>query len=155
VKFEVATIKRNTSGERRVDIGGPSPDKFQASNVWLRFLIQWAWNVKGYQIEGGPGWAGSERYDINATKDPAAGLEQTKLMLQALLEDRFQLTLHPETKESQVYELVAAKGGIKLQASKDGSCVAPPNTPPSPGRDPTRDCGFMAMSPRNVEGTAI
>lgn len=110
--------------------------------------------MKGFQILGGPGWAASDRYDISATKDAAFGLEQTKLMLQALLEDRFQLMLHRETKESQVYALVAAKDGIKLRASAEGSCLPRSRTAPV-DQAPKKVCGYLAFSPAGVDGTAI
>ena len=56
-QFDVASIKLNTSGARAVSIGASSPHAFKAENVWLRFLIETAWNVKDYQLSGGPGWA--------------------------------------------------------------------------------------------------
>lgn len=152
-KFEVASIKRDTNGQSRVNIGG-SPDRFQAQNVWLRFLIQWAWNVKDFQISGGPGWAGSDRYDINATKGATAGLEQTRLMLQSLLEDRFQLKLHRESKESQVYALMPAKSGMKLRPSSEGSCI-PRSQAAGQATDPKKLCGHVEWSRRSVEGTSI
>ena len=46
------------------------------------------------------------------------------LSVKALLEDRFHLKVHRETKEGPVYDLVVAKGGIKFQHSKEGNCVA-------------------------------
>jgi uncharacterized protein (TIGR03435 family) len=55
------------------------------------------------------------------------------LLMQALLEDRFKLKVHHETRELPVYELTTAKNGAKLPPPKDGSCVSPdPNAPPSP-----------------------
>jgi hypothetical protein len=65
-EFDVATIKPNRGGARDVRIGAASPGRFNAENVWLRFIIQVAWNVKDFQVLGGPGWAASDRYDINA-----------------------------------------------------------------------------------------
>src|SRR6185312_8482660 len=57
-------------------------------------------------------------------------------MMQALLEDRFKLKLHHETRDLPVYELTAAKSGVKLQGSKEGSCISPaPNGPPLFGQD--------------------
>jgi len=54
-------------------------------------------------------------------------------MLQALLEDRFRLKVHRETKEGSIFELTAAKGGSKLRPLQEGSCVAAdPNSPPRP-----------------------
>jgi uncharacterized protein (TIGR03435 family) len=151
-KFDVASIKRNVTGARRVSIGGISPARFSAENVWLGFLIQWAWNVRAYQISGGPGWAASERYDISATKDPNSGLDQTRLMVQALLQDRFQLKLHRETRESQAYVLLPGKGEPKLHPAKEGACVPKDSAGDS---DPRKVCGFLSFSPSSVDGTAI
>ena len=157
-EFEVASIKLNTSGARAVSIGG-SPGTFRAENVWLRFLIETAWNVKDFQVSGGPDWAISNRYDINAKAEGNANFEQMRPMLQKLLEDRFQLALHREARELPVYALVAAKGGIKLKASRKENCVtrdpkAPP-TAPVPGQKIPTVCGAMATSPRSLNGTAI
>jgi uncharacterized protein (TIGR03435 family) len=85
---------------------------------------------------GGPGWIESERYEIEAKAEGTADRAQLFLMLQSLLEDRFQLKIHRETRELPTYSLVATKGGPKLPAPKEGSCVtidpgAPP--PPPPG----------------------
>jgi uncharacterized protein (TIGR03435 family) len=116
-QFEVASIKPNFGMERKVSIGATSPGTFKAENVWLRFLIQMAWNVKDFQVSGGPGWAGSDRFDIVARTDGRAGFEQMRPMLQTLLEDRFRLVFHRESKELPVYALVAGRGGFKLHAS--------------------------------------
>jgi uncharacterized protein (TIGR03435 family) len=156
-QFEVASVKPNTGAGRGIQIGSPSPGRFHAENVWLRLLIQTAWNVQDFQVSGGPGWAGSDRYDIDATTGGKTPFEQTRLMLQALLEERFQLVLHRESKEFPVYELTAAKGGLKIQASKDGDCVtrSPEMPAPVPGQAPPRYCGSSSFSPRSLDGAAI
>ena len=66
-QFEVVSVKPNTGGDRAVRIGSPSPGRFHAENVWLRFLVQTAWNVKDFQVSGGPAWAASDRFNIDAT----------------------------------------------------------------------------------------
>lgn len=53
-------------------------------------------------------------------------------MLQALLEDRFKLKIHHETREGPVYALTLARGGSKLKPFKDGSCTQMPSTFPVP-----------------------
>lgn len=156
-QFDVVSIKPNTSREHAVQIGAPSPGRFRAENVWLRFLIQVAWNVKDYQVSGGPGWAASDRFDIDATTAGTATFEQMRAMLQALLENRFRLALHRESKELPVYELIVPRAPIKLPLPKEGSCVAQsPNSPPPPpgGHSPTV-CGSISFSPRSLNGTAI
>jgi hypothetical protein len=51
-EFDVASIKPDTSGARDMRIGAASPGRFNAENVWLRFMIQPAWNVKDFQLLG-------------------------------------------------------------------------------------------------------
>jgi bla regulator protein blaR1 len=78
-------------------------------------MIIFAYDVKDFQVSGGPGWANSETYDIVAKGDGNATRPQLRLMLQALLKDRFKLALRQETKDAPIYELVVAKGGLKIQ----------------------------------------
>ena len=144
-QFDVASVKPHPGFDRPVSIGSPSPGRFRAENVWLRFLIQMAWNVKDFQVSGGPAWASSDRFDINAKTAANARFEEMRPMLQALLEDRFQLLLHRDSKELPVYALVPAKGGLKLRASGEGDCS--PQT--------RSDCGSMMTSPRSINATAI
>jgi uncharacterized protein (TIGR03435 family) len=72
---------------------------------------------------GGPTWLTSQRYQIDAKAAATASRGQMFLMLQSLLEDRFQLKIHRDTKEMPVFALVANKGGLKLPPPKDGVCV--------------------------------
>jgi uncharacterized protein (TIGR03435 family) len=77
--------------------------------------MQQAYGIRDFQIVGGPAWLGTERYDITAKPEDAANQEQVKLMVQALLADRFKLEFHRETKELPTYALVVGKGGPKLK----------------------------------------
>jgi len=86
-RFEVASIKPKNGADRTVYLAAPSPGTFRAENVWLRFLVQIAWDVRNYQVVGGPGWTGSDRYDINAKAEGRLNFNQMKPMLKALLEE--------------------------------------------------------------------
>ena len=110
--FDVASVKANRSGE----IGGrmgpqPADGSFTASNIPLRDLVQFAYDYPQQQIEGLPGWALAERFDIVAKGDatapeaPVAGLDGIALRLRTLLADRFMLETHTETRQAPVYEL--------------------------------------------------
>jgi uncharacterized protein (TIGR03435 family) len=88
----------------------------------VKYLIQLAYSVEDYQIEGAPGWiAGDPAYRVEAK---AASVDATRddlnAMLQTLLADRFQLKLRREMRDFQVYSLVVDKGGPKLRPLKDG-----------------------------------
>jgi len=96
-------------------------------------------------ISGGPDWINSERYEINAKADGNAGREMMNgPMLQALLEDRFRLKIHSETRETPVYALTTTKGGPRLSPFKEGSCApagtAQPSEPDAKNEKPR--CGF-------------
>lgn len=127
--FEVASIKVNKSGAGGGTFG-PRGNMLVATNITLDALVQYAYGPPGgqmlhQQLVGGPDWLRSERFDIQAR---APGEErvtpaQLRAMLQPLLEDRFQLKLHRETRELPVYNLVVEKQGPK--PSED-------QTPPEP-----------------------
>jgi uncharacterized protein (TIGR03435 family) len=77
----------------------------------------WAYRIREFQLAGGFGWVDSAKYDIAAKAEGDASPDQMRLMLQTLLEERFQLKLRHETKEHPLYVLVAAKTGLKLRES--------------------------------------
>jgi uncharacterized protein (TIGR03435 family) len=77
-----------------------------------------------FPIDGLPAWTRSDRYDIEAKADGDAKQEMMRgPMMQALLEDRFQLKVHHETREVPVYLLTVAKNGPKMPPFQEGSCV--------------------------------
>ncbi|HEY3825200.1 MAG TPA: TIGR03435 family protein [Bryobacteraceae bacterium] len=116
--FEVASIKRNQTGERprmTASTGG----LMRATNETLKYLIEWAYNVQDYQISGGPKWIDSAGYDIVAKPEHAYTPSQETIgygrqLVQSLLEDRFKLIIQHTKKELPVYALVAGKDGPKL-----------------------------------------
>jgi uncharacterized protein (TIGR03435 family) len=129
--FEVATIKpTGPSPDGHTHINYPPGDRFSASNITLLALMQWAYGMPEKQILDGPSWLGSARFDISAKADGGdqgdrfKGLtgeqdrDLKRRMVQALLADRFRLKLHQETRALAAYDLVVAKGGLKMQPSK-------------------------------------
>jgi uncharacterized protein (TIGR03435 family) len=96
------------------------------------------WNSHGLplEVEGGPSWIGSDQYIVEAKT--SANVPKSVLqgpMLRAILEDRFQLKTHRETRDVPVYELTVAKGGLKLQRPGDLACTEPLfGGPPREGR---------------------
>ncbi|MFY9728856.1 MAG: M56 and DUF3738 domain-containing protein [Bryobacteraceae bacterium] len=122
-RFEVASVKRNISAPHHMIVRPRPGGGMFAENAPLIMLIENAYSVQAFQISGGPSWIQSDGYDIEAKVDGKAGRAETFLMLRSLLEDRFQLKLHRETKELPVYALTVAKSGLKLQQPKEGSCI--------------------------------
>jgi len=127
-RFEVASVKPNKSGENGMRIGMSPNGRFQATNVTVQSLIQNAYNVRPFQVSGGPGWLTSDRFDIVATvgheiKPTAAGPPPELIqMVKNLLADRFQLAVHTETREAPVYNLEIARDG-RLGPNFKGSNV--------------------------------
>jgi uncharacterized protein (TIGR03435 family) len=121
LEFEVASVKPSGPSGEQFRIGSWPGGRFTATDANLKRLIQTAYDVRSHQISGGPNWLESAKFDIEAKADAAtpippgsAGAQQIRSMVQSLLEERFKLSVHRETREEQVYELVVAKGGAKL-----------------------------------------
>src|SRR5262249_48215058 len=74
-----------------------------------------AFRIRDFQLSGElPGWTLNDRFDIDAKTARPGSDDQTLLMLQRLLAERFQLKFHWESKESTVYFLTVARGGLKM-----------------------------------------
>lgn len=161
--FEVASIRPAAPDARGMFIHPGPGDGVTITNMTLKEIIVLAWRVQPFQISGGPAWLDSVHYDVVAK--PAAKPQQTEipLMLQSLLEDRFQLMLHHETKELPIYALVVArkdgKLGSRLTKSKEGSCTPPDASKPppllKPGERPTLGCGGSMMGPGGVTAVSV
>jgi uncharacterized protein (TIGR03435 family) len=95
------------------------------------------------KIEGGPSWVNTDRYQIDAKAEGAPGIGTVSgPMMQALLEERFQLKVRRETREVPVYALVVAKSGLKVPAAKVGCFTLGSGPPPwKPGETPPPICG--------------
>ncbi len=122
--FDVVSIKPNKSSSGNNNSTSFSSESFSATNVSVKMLLEDAYDVKQDLIYGLPGWASSDRFDINAKiVEPDLELlkkltpKQAEGMLQAILVDRFQLKVHTETKTLPVYEMVVVKDGPKFKAS--------------------------------------
>ena len=147
--FEVISIKPTAPSQNFIRGGGARGDRYTMSGASLRMLLQNAYQRPStggpagqLQIIGGPSWIDSDRYDIQATADCSHGVlsrDQVQLMVQSMLEDRFQLKVHMETRELPIYNLVVAKDGPKLKTSED-------QTPPAAG-GPPQPCGPVPDAP--------
>lgn len=119
-QFEVASVKRAEGGTPPGDIPrnmDTSPGHFAMRNVALRFALEWAYDLKDWEIAG-PEWIKvEERYDIAAKAPGPATDEQMRPMLQALLLERFRMKVHRETRDTNVYVLVRGKGEPKVKAA--------------------------------------
>jgi len=134
LKFEVASIKPTPPGGDGSLFSFVPGGGIEAHNVTLLQLVTFAYDLRDFQVTGGPGWVRSERYEILAKPEHLEGpsdfrhmtdsqreifMGQTRTRVQALLVERFQLTIHKELKELPTYAMTVAKGGVKMQESKE------------------------------------
>jgi uncharacterized protein (TIGR03435 family) len=134
-EFEVASVKPSSSNDPRTLLQVLPGGGLRTSGATVRFLVTQAYQVRSFQVLDGPGWIGSDRFDIIATVDrskPGADgpADPTKLTaaqlsnmqnqmrprLAALLAERFGLKVHREMREQPIYEFVVTKGGVKMEA---------------------------------------
>ena len=116
--FAVASI-RPSAGEVQFEHDGKTeitPGTLTMRDVTLATCIKFAYGVKDSQISG-PEWLQSEHFDILAKADAPVAEDQLKLMMQALLADRFKLSFHRQSKELSAYAMTVAKGGAKRKES--------------------------------------
>ena len=116
----------------------------------MKNLILLAYGLSDFQLAGGPAWIDAERYDVKAKTDSntTVGFAHGAPIVQALLEDRFRLKVHHETREGAVYFLTVAKSGLKMPQSKEGSCrnldlnhMPPPSGPDDASAPKVANCG--------------
>jgi len=134
--FEVASIKPSDPDAKGSQIRFMPGGGLNMTNVPVRALITFAYDVRDFQVSGGPGWVGTERFDVTARPEHAAAealqdlgemtddqrktvREQMGERLRGLMADRFHLVVHKETKEQPIYALVLAKNGPKLKEVKE------------------------------------
>jgi uncharacterized protein (TIGR03435 family) len=117
-EFTVATIKPSRPDAPRGGYGFRGQD-VTTTNVTVNWMIKLAYNVHARQIEGGPAWLDSTKYDTVGRPDTPGqpSRDQMKLMIQKLLADRFQLKFHTEKRELSVYAMVVLKTGAKITVS--------------------------------------
>ena len=170
-RFEVASVKQNLSDDRRsfaVQPGG----RLVVTNFALKDLIAAAFGMADIQalvperILGGPDWVGSERYNIDAKAStefqfaPGGPPQEALLMLRSLLEERFKLVTHRDTREMPIFELVVLrkdrtlgpnlhKSSIDCDAMFAGGRAAPPPAAPRKPLDPL-PCRFVGGPARSV-----
>ena len=152
-QFEVASIKANNSGAAAFSIIPLPGGKLNANNISLKRLIAVAYSVTDFQVAGNLPWLESARWNMEARAPGPSGLPQLRLMLRALLEDRFQLKFHRETREQKTYTLTQVKPGVSgpgLAEDPRGECAA--ETTAQPALTNGTACGIVNMGPGRITG---
>ncbi len=172
--FEVATIKPSDPNPKGpVHFGGLLARNctiYGRSNQ-VEKLISFAYNIspftEGQRLLGGPAWIHTSPYDIDAKAEdeegcrklpPVSQNRQMRLMMQSLLENRFQLKVHFENRELPIFALVVAKGGPKLTpvpAPWTPESGKPQPSPRDPNAKPTGIEGHGAIQQLTENATTI
>jgi len=180
--YEVTSVKPHAGNDFRImiNLGMNDGGRLNLSGVPLALVIQLAYGNGSMgafgpangALPGLPGWAQTDRFDMEARPEPGfrPTQDQAREMLQALLEERFALKVHKETKDGPVYDLVVAKDGPKMKLSADqtpiqiggpgpnpGGPPPPPPPPPAPGapfNPGAMPRGMMMNGPGLLRGTA-
>ncbi len=147
LSFEVASVRPTAPGTRP---DASREGTFDQQTVTFRTaqliqIIRAAYGVDFDRISG-PAWLYDEKYDIVAKVPPGTTKEQSNVMLQNLLAERFKMTLHHVSKEFSAYELTVAKGGLKLKETADPTAqAARPGDVPRDAK--TNSDGFPEIPP--------
>lgn len=159
MEFDVASVKQNKSNDKpkmNITMGGdtytPTGGIFSSTNLPLILYMAFAYKITGSQWPALqkqlPGWVMTDGFDIEAkSENHNPTKDQLRLMMQALLEDRFKLAVHMETQESSVFVMVLAKPGklgphLRLHPADDTTCATA--TPPS--------ADFSKITTTTIEG---
>jgi uncharacterized protein (TIGR03435 family) len=132
--FEVASVKINELYRQddrmtwRPSIESP-PGSLTMRNVNMRMMIAWAWNIQRPKVSG-PDWIDGPRYDIQAKAGQPAKVEEMRLMMQALLAERFKLEWRRETRQMEVLAVILPKSGHKMKESAITEGPAQPSQGP-------------------------
>jgi uncharacterized protein (TIGR03435 family) len=145
LRFEVASIKLNKSGEERVSGGFMPGGNYRVTNYPLRSLIAAAYLRPqinpDFLIAGGPEWIDSDRFDIEAKAatefptGPDGPTAPRRVMLQTLLAERFGLKVHHETRQGDVYAITFARPDKQIGPNFKRSgldCIATPGAASNP-----------------------
>jgi uncharacterized protein (TIGR03435 family) len=126
-KFEVVSVRENKSVGQGGSMSAFTGSQFTAINFPLRAIILAAFELRDVQLVNAPDWVRTARFDISAKfPEGTYSLAERRLIVQRMLEDRFQLRARRDTRELPVYRLVMARDdrrlGPKLTPS-DIDCV--------------------------------
>jgi bla regulator protein BlaR1 len=121
-EFEVASIRPAIQDDHHSS--NSDQGRFTTHNLTLKDLISLAYDVDAEFVSGGPNWADSDSFDINAKIPEELVLHMTveteQQMIQSLLASRFRLALHRETRQVDGYDLTVVKKGPKMEISASG-----------------------------------
>ena len=125
--FEVASIKPNVSGSRSSSTHSAPGGEIIMENMPLKQVVMMAYDLRDFSYSG-PDWMEGARFDIVAKPPSPVNRDEMKVLIRSLLAERFKLVIRRETKVLPVYELMVAKGGLKIKEVPPGPSSMNSNT---------------------------
>jgi len=160
-QFDAVSIKPTPSGNEKVLVL-VSPDGLSFHGAPIRMVLQTAFGIDDKHLIGAPSWTNTSRYDIDAKVSPEDAPKFDKLkgadrnsMLIPMLQERFNLKFHQETRELPIYALLVAKGGPKLTKGEPDDPVGPKFADPSRPEDPSKEHHRVLTVMGRIEADSI
>jgi uncharacterized protein (TIGR03435 family) len=148
--FDTASVKPSPADAGPTHIALPPGGRVDVGNMTLKEMIVSAYGVQPFQVTGGPDWLDAVHYDVSAKASGDTRRADVLRMLQALLDDRFHMTIRRDTRQLPVYAMTMArkdrKPGPGLVEAKAGGCLPPDPADPF-AVDPERLCGNFELGP--------
>lgn len=140
--FELADVHSSPfANQPNTDVEYLSSGRFLARQATMVNLVAFAWKVEDNQVLRGPSWLDFDRFDLNARAPRGTSEDSFRLMLRALLADRFALTVHSDSKVMPAFVLTVAKGGPRMKPAKtedDNAESHGCHSPPQPEGQPNQ-----------------
>jgi uncharacterized protein (TIGR03435 family) len=151
--FEMADVRVS---DRQINIGVTGnairDGRYELHNATMVDLIRIAHGVEAEKVVGGPSWLELDRYTVIAKAPAGTSVDSARVMLRALLTDRFKLAAHEDTRPLTAFAMTVAGGKHKMKEAAGGAAPGcqpqPPPQPPEPGVIPrqTAVCRGMTMA---------
>jgi uncharacterized protein (TIGR03435 family) len=155
--FDVASVKPAAGRRMQVSVSQVTfqGGRFTGRNQTARRLIIYAYGLPTARVVGGPGWIDSDAFDIEARTAATTSNEEARLMVRALLRERFRLDVHREMRDGTVYTLRRVRGdrlGPQLAPSTvdctNGGPAVTPQRKGEPVAGRPRRCAIETFSDR-------
>lgn len=144
--FEVASLRPNTSGAPRSGTHNLPGGRVTITNLTLREMIRTAYGANDLEVVGGPDWLDRDRWDVLAAAAADSPVDAPwQAMLKTLLEERFKLRAHLESRARPIYRLVPARGDKRLG----------PEIRTTTCRTEDMDCGRLSTNTNGIRSGTI
>lgn len=129
LRFDIADVHTSPradwvkTAQNQMQGGYLMADRYELRRATMLDLIRIAWNVDAEKVYAGPNWLDYDRFEIVARTKPGTKSEALRLMLQTLLEERFNLTVKRDTRATPAYLLTKGRGDLKLKAANESAAA--------------------------------